>query len=164
MYKLTFILVILSVLSKQVVADELANVNQSLDRFHQAAAQANFVEYFDVLASDAVFLGTDGNERWTKNQFKAFVRPYFEKGQGWLYRPSDRHVSFIASGNVAFFDEALDNESYGRTRGTGVLIKTSSGWKIAQYSLSIPLPNALAKDVVKQIEQHQSKIISNSSK
>jgi hypothetical protein len=48
----------------------------------------------------------------------------------------------------------LDNDSYGECRGTGVLLLTEQGWKISQYHLTIPIPNALAKDVVKQIRAH----------
>jgi hypothetical protein len=36
-----------------------------------------------------------------------------------------------------------------------VLELTHSGWKISQYHLTIPLPNALAKNVVKQIKEQQ---------
>jgi hypothetical protein len=34
---------------------------------------------------------------------------------------------------------------------------TASGWKIAQYNLSIPLPNALAKEVVATIVEHEKR-------
>jgi hypothetical protein len=31
-------------------------------------------------------------------------------------------------------------------------VKTEHGWKISQYNLSIPMPNGLAKALVKQIK------------
>ena len=138
----------------------LANSQQTqisvvLDNFHQAASDANQQPYFDLLTDNAVFIGTDGSERWDKATFKAFAKPYFDKGQGWTYIPRDRHVTLAASGKTAWFDEMLDNQSYGECRGTGVLELTAAGWKISQYHLTIPIPNSLAKDVVKQIKQQQ---------
>jgi len=32
---------------------------------------------------------------------------------------------------------------------------TDQGWKIAQYNLSIPMPNAIAGDLVKQIQSYE---------
>lgn len=130
-------------------------ISMVLDSFHQAASDANQQQYFDLLSDSAVFIGTDGNERWNKSAFKAFALPYFDKGKGWTYFPRNRHVTVSTSGQVAWFDEMLDSQSYGECRGTGVLELTHSGWKISQYHLTIPLPNALAKNVVKQIKEQQ---------
>jgi len=128
------------------------SIEQVLNSFHQAAANAEEKAYFDLLSEDAIFLGTDASERWTKNEFKAFVVPYFSKGQGWLYTPTQRNINLIEKGLVAFFDELLSSESYGTCRGSGVLIKTKQGWRISQYNLSIPMPNGIAKALVKQIK------------
>jgi len=136
-------------------AADKANINKVLNSFHQAAANAEEKAYFDSLSEDAIFLGTDASERWTKNEFKAFVVPYFSKGQGWLYTPIKRNINLIEKGQVAFFDELLLSESYGTCRGSGVLIKTKQGWKISQYNLSIPMPNGIAKALVKQIKIHE---------
>lgn len=123
-----------------------------LNSFHQAASEADGEQYFNLLTENAVFLGTDATERWDKHAFKAFALPYFEKGQGWTYIPVIQNITLDSSGKYAFFDELLSSESYGECRGSGVLRLTSSGWKIAQYNLSIPLPNALAKEVVMLIK------------
>jgi ketosteroid isomerase-like protein len=130
-------------------------VDQALDAFHQAAAQADAKTYLNLLTPDSIFLGTDASERWTKAEFTAFVKPYFNKGKGWTYRSIERHVSLFSQGGMAFFDELLDNDKYGICRGSGILIKTDQGWKISQYNLSIPVPNAIAVDVVKQIKATQ---------
>jgi hypothetical protein len=66
-------------------------------------------------------------------------------------RPGTRHIAFDPSGTVAWFDELLDNAHYGETRGTGVLRRIGGAWKIEQYHLTIPVPNALADTVVKMI-------------
>jgi hypothetical protein len=39
----------------------------------------------------------------------------------------------------------------GRCRGTGVLRRVGGVWKIEQYHLAIPIPNALADEGVKRI-------------
>jgi len=164
MKTLTFGLV-LSVMSFSSIAEDKASLEKNkiekgsiskvLNSFHQAAADAQAKPYFDLLSQDAIFLGTDATERWTKEEFKAFVVPYFSKGTGWLYTPKQRNISLVKKGQVAFFDELLFSESYGTCRGSGVLIKTKQGWKISQYNLSIPMPNGLAKALVKQIKSFE---------
>ena len=135
-----------------LAANDEQNIETVLNSFHQAAADAKAKPYFDLLSQDAVFLGTDATERWSKDEFKAFVEPYFSKGKGWLYTPVERNISLIKQGQIAFFDELLFSESYGTCRGSGLLVKTDQGWKISQYNLSIPMPNGVAKALVKQIK------------
>ena len=53
------------------------------------------------------------------------------------------------SDGVVAFDEVLDNANLGRCRSTGVII----GGKLAQYNLSLPVPNELILDVVAKIRQ-----------
>ncbi len=86
---------------------------------------------------------------------RIFSEPYFSKGRGWTYTPTEQNISLSKDGETAFFDELLLNENYGQCRGSGMLRLTAKGWKIAQYNLSIPLPNALAKDVVATIAEHK---------
>lgn len=132
--------------------DPETSIGDVLDRFHRAAAEADGAVYFSLLTDDAVFLGTDITERWSVDQLKVFAGPYFSKGQGWTYVPSNRNIALLPGGSVARFDEILSNESYGACRGTGVVILTPEGWRISQYSLTIPIPNELAKDVVDRIK------------
>ena len=131
-------------------------VAKTLNSFHQAAASADGNKYFALLAEDAVFLGTDATERWSKVQFFGYAEPYFSKGKGWTYRPRDRHVTFSAEGQVAWFDELLDNDKYGECRGTGVLEFIDGEWLISQYHLTIPVPNALAAEMAERIRRHNS--------
>jgi len=134
-------------------ADRAAAAIMVLDELHAAAAAADGERYFAVFAPDSVFLGTAAEERWTLERFRAFVEPYFAAGRGWTYVPRDdaRNVNFALGGEIAWFDELLDNDKYGVCRGTGVLRRIDGEWKIAQYSLSIPIPNAIALDVVEMI-------------
>lgn len=128
-----------------------------LDDFHDAASKADGPRYFGHFADDAVFLGTDATERWTLPQFKEFAKPYFDKGKGWTYASRDRRINLTPDGNTAWFDELLDNAKLGECRGSGVLIRVGGAWKVSQYNLSIPIPNALAEQVAKTIAEEGKK-------
>ena len=129
-------------------AGEVARV---LDDWHDAAARADEARYFGHFAEGAVFLGTDGAERWTVPEFHAYARPHFARGKAWSFRPVRRAITFRA--DAAWFDEDLDTPNLGPARGTGVLVRDDHGaWKIAQYNLSVPIPNARFKDVKALIE------------
>ena len=132
----------------------LANEARSvLDDFHDAASKADGARYFGHFATDGVFLGTDATERWTVDEFKAYAKPHFDKGKGWTYKTTERHVDVDVKGVYAWFDELLANEKLGPCRGSGVLRRESGVWKIVQYNLSIPIPNAIAYDVAEQIKK-----------
>jgi ketosteroid isomerase-like protein len=132
-----------------------AQVETLLDKFHKAASLARFDDYFACLTEDAIFLGTDATERWTVAQFKAFVKPYFDKGKGWTYDKVERHILVSRDAKHASFDELLENASYGRCRGTGVARREGEGWKLEQNHLTIPIPNELSRDVVKLIRDRK---------
>ncbi len=142
-----------------VVGDDEAAVAAVLDSFHQAAATADGALYFSLFAEGAVFVGTDAGERWSVDQFRTFAEPYFEAGRGWTYLVRQRHIRFAGDGATAWFDEMLWNESYGTCRGTGVLVRTEPGWRIAQYSLSFPIPNDLAHELTSRIKEHDAAAI-----
>jgi hypothetical protein len=134
----------------QTLAAPDAAVAAVIDRMHAAASAADGATYFAQFTSDARFIGTDAGERWSLDAFRAYAEPYFARGQGWTYVPQDRVVTIapIACRCLAWFDERLDNASYGETRGSGVLRLTDDGWKIEQYVLSFAVPNDVARDVV----------------
>ena len=136
-------------------APEDAAVGAVIDRMHDAASRADGSVYFDQFTPDARFIGTDPGERWSLEAFRAYAEPYFARGQGWTYVPNERGVTIapIACRCIAWFDERLDNASYGETRGSGVLRLTDDGWKIEQYVLSFAVPNDAARDVVAVIRQ-----------
>jgi hypothetical protein len=132
--------------------DEEKRIAAVLDDWHAAAAAADEARYFGHFASEAVFLGTDATERWRVEEFRRYAHPYFAKGTAWSFRPISRHVAFSPDRSVAWFDEALDTPNLGPARGSGVLVRTGSGWKIAHYDLSVPIPNELMKEVKARIE------------
>lgn len=126
-----------------VIADPAA----VLDAWHLAAAQCDEGRYFGLLAENAIFLGTDAEERWSKPEFRAWAAPYFKRGKAWSFKAVRRKVVRSAEGSVAWFEESLDTPNLGPARGSGVLVKEGKGWRIALYDLSVPIPNAIFKDV-----------------
>ena len=132
-------------------------VNHALDAWHRAAAEADVDEYWDRLEADAVFIGTDARERWDRAEFERLYRKHFEAGKAWTFVPRDRHIYFSADGTLAYFDEVLDTEKLGELRGSGVARRTAGTWYIAHYVLSVPVPNALLPDLVKDIAAYEAK-------
>ncbi len=118
-----------------------------LDDFHAAAADADLDRYLGHFTDDAVFMGTDDWERWPIEEFRDYVAQRFEGGTGWTYVPRDRHLSFDSTGNTVWFDEIAVSPRWGRFRGTGVVLRTDLGWKVAHYSLTALVPNERFADV-----------------
>ena len=128
-----------------------------LDDWHAAAAAADESRYFGHMTADAVFLGTDATERWTKAEFQAYAHPHFAKGRAWSFTSVRRTVAFAADGRVAWFEEDLATPNLGPARGSGVLVLEDRMWRIAQYNLSVPIPNGIFDDVKKLIAAHLAK-------
>ena len=127
--------------------DSLA-IAQLLDSFNVAAAQANFDAYFNFFTEDAIFIGTDATENWTKKEFAIWAKPYFDKGKTWNFTALERHVFFDKTGKVAWFDELLSTQMK-ICRGSGVLVKVGKEWKIQHYVLSMTIPNDEVNAVIK---------------
>ncbi len=125
------------------LAAERAAVDSVLTALHQSASSADWNRYFDLYAPDAVFFGTDATERWNLDEF----RGYATASNGWTYTPTERHIFLDADANTAWFDERLENASYGETRGTGVLVKGDSGWKISPVQPHDPDPQRPGESV-----------------
>lgn len=122
--------------------DARGAVGVVLDDWHDAAARADEERYFAHLTEDAVFLGTDATERWTKAEFQEYAHPHFARGSAWTFRSARRVVTVDPRGRLAWFDEDLDTENLGPARGSGVLRREPDGaWRIAQYNLAITIPN-----------------------
>ncbi|WP_281322876.1 nuclear transport factor 2 family protein [Flavobacterium aestivum] len=140
--------------------DEKQEINKTLDAWHKAAAEANFNAYFGTLTDDAIYIGTDPTENWDMNAFKAFAKPYFDRGRAWNFTALERHIYFDKSGKLAWFDELL-NTQMKICRGSGVLVKIGKEWKIKHYVLSMTVPNDNTNAVVKIKEGIEDVVIKN---
>ena len=154
-YQALFLLLV-ALAAPIVQADETDPINTILDGFHAAAADADYDRYTELMARDIVFLGTDAGERWQGRAFTDFAQPHFENGKGWKYLPRDRSISLSADGSVAWFDELLSHEKLGTCRGSGVLVREAGEWRVAQYNLSVPIPNDLVYGVAEQVQAFES--------
>ncbi len=126
--------------SAQVLAQ--ASPEAALDALHKAGADANPTVFTALLAEDVVFLGMDAANRLEGQAVRNFVTDSFAKGNAWTFRSGQRETRLSNDGTVAWFDESLAHDQLGHGRGTGVLIRMGEGWKVAQYNLTVPLPNA----------------------
>ena len=142
--------IMLTLCSLALNANPMSQISQTLDSYHLAAKQADADAYFDMLAPDAIVFGTDAAERWNVAGLKAYTKGLFEAG-GWDLKLVQRNVSVGPNQQVGWFDELLDNDTFGQMRATGVVINHADSWKIAQYHLTIPIPNQLAGSVIEQI-------------
>ncbi len=133
---------------KDLPKTEEQNIVIMLNGWHKAAANVNFNAYFDVLTDDAIYIGTDATENWSKKEFAAFAKPYFDKGKAWNFTAMKRHIYFSEDKKTAWFDELL-NTQMKICRGSGVLVKINGAWKIKHYVLSMTIPNDNADEVVK---------------
>lgn len=106
-------------LRSQVQMDkkEIGNI---LDSWHRAAGIADFDAYFNLMTSDAVFIGTDASENWQVEEFKAYAKPHFDKGKAWNFKAVERQIYVNDEGDYAWFDELLDTQMK-LCRGSGVL-------------------------------------------
>lgn len=127
---------------------EKATIKSVLDLWHKAAAEAQFKPYFAMMTDDAIFIGTDATENWQLDAFKAFAKPYFDKGKAWNFTAVERNIYLNDSKDFAWFDELLDTQMK-ICRGSGVLKKVNGQWRIAHYVLSMTIPNDNIDEVIK---------------
>lgn len=111
-----------------------------MNQWHRAAGTANYVNYFGFMSDDFVFLGTAPGERWNKEAFSTFSKPYFDKGKAWDFTPLNRKWMYSKDKTIAWFDEDLDTWMRG-CRGSGILQYSNGSWKIVYYNLTVLIEN-----------------------
>jgi len=128
-------------------------VNVFVDSWHDDAAHARMA-YFDKMAPDGVYIGTDRSELWQRDAFKAWARKYFEgKKSAWAFKATRRNVYTSGDGKLIWFDELLDTPNMGHCMASGVIRRTDKGFEILHYQLSMAVPNEVAKQVTGLIEK-----------
>jgi len=146
-----------------ISTNDKETINQTLDNWHKAAAEAKFEAYFSYFTNDAIFIGTDATENWTMPQFKTFAKPFFDRGRAWNFKVLERNIYTDKTQKIVWFDELLDTQMK-ICRGSGVLIKVKNEWKIKHYVLSATIPNEKINEVIKIKDSIESKIIQNFKK
>ena len=136
------------------------DVHSLLDNWHKAASEANYDNYFGKMDSISIFIGTDASENWTKPEFEAFSKPYFDNGKAWDFKVLERNVYMNSDRDVVWFDELLKTWM-GTCRGSGVVVRSDSDWKIKHYVLSITIPNDDIQKVIAVTKERDSIFQSN---
>lgn len=132
-------------------------VNAFVDAWHDDAAHARMA-YFDKMAPDGIYIGTDRSELWQRDAFRAWGRKYFEgKTSAWTFHATRRNVYASPDGKLIWFDELLDTENMGHCMASGVLRRTATGFEILHYQLSIAVPNEVADQVTGLIKKSEAK-------
>jgi hypothetical protein len=131
-------------------------INQFIDNWHRAAATADANTFFGSMADSSIYIGTDATERWTKPEFMAFAKPFFDRGKAWDFKPYDRALHVTIDGQYVWFSELLTTWM-GTCRGSGILRQTQEGWKIEQYHLSVTVPNDLITEFIGLVDAFNKK-------
>ncbi|MDE5417888.1 nuclear transport factor 2 family protein [Labilibaculum sp. DW002] len=127
-------------------------VAEFITNWHKAAADANINSYFGMMSEDAIYIGTDASERWTKKEFFQFCEPHFAKGKAWDFKAFDRKIYFSEDGKTAWFNELL-NTWMGVCRASGVIRNENNTLLITHYHLSVTIKNEKVKEFL-QINQN----------
>ncbi|WP_288381294.1 nuclear transport factor 2 family protein [uncultured Massilia sp.] len=131
-------------------------VNAFVDEWHQDAANARMA-YFDKIAKDGVYIGTDRSELWRRDEFKAWAKKYFDAKKAWSFKATRRNVYASADGSLIWFDELLDTANMGHCMASGVIRKTAKGFEIVHYQLSVAVPNEVVDGVTQTIQEFEKK-------
>lgn len=131
-------------------------VNAFVDEWHDDAAHARMA-YFDKIAPDGVYIGTDRTELWKRDAFKTWARKYFDRKSAWSFKATRRNVYASADKSLIWFDELLDTPNMGPCMASGVIRRTDKGFEIVHYQLSMAVPNEVAGQVTRLIAEHEKK-------
>lgn len=142
--------------SKTSTNDEVKLIDGMIDKWHLAAAEADFETYFDLMDAEGYFIGTDASEKWNIAEFKAFCEPIFERESAWTFTKREREIFMSDSRKMAWFDEQLDTWM-GICMSSGVVVKTEIGWKIKHYQLAIAVPNDIVDDFIQLVKNYEEK-------
>ncbi len=144
--------------SKLSKKTDVQNISEVLEKWHKAAADADFDQYYSFMTKDAIFIGTDATENWTIPEFKAYAKPYFDQGKAWSFSTLERNIYTQQENNIAWFDELLDTQM-GICRGSGIIKNTEHGWKVKHYVLSIAIPNENISEITKLKKGFDTKLM-----
>lgn len=133
-------------------------INSFMDQWHKDAAAADPV-YFDKMAANGIYIGTDKSEIWTRDQFKAWATPFFDRKKAWSFTAMKRNVYFSADKKYIWFDEQLDTQM-GICQASGVIHHTAAGFEIEHYQLSLAVPNPLMDQFTKAVREFEAQTAS----
>jgi hypothetical protein len=155
-----FLACVLSLANLSVLAQTDADaalkqqVNAFVDGWHEDATNSR-PAFFDKIARDGVYIGTDKKELWKRDEFKAWAKKAFDRPTAWAFTPIRRNVYFSPDKSVIWFDELL-NTQMGTCQASGVLHKVGNSFEIDHYQLSIAVPNGVSSKVISTIGDYEA--------
>lgn len=128
-------------------------VHEVLASWHYAARAADEELFFGMMADDAVFVGTDNGEVWSKEAFRAASKTKFQSAPAWSVHAKEMHLcGYDPLVGLVWFVELLDSEGLGPCRGSGVVKDENGVWKVALYVLSFSVPNEAIAEIKPIVE------------
>lgn len=124
----------------------VAEIDTFLNHWHNYAAKSSN-KFFDQIAENGIYIGTDPGENWTKKEFCKIYKPYFSAGKFWEFKAMQRNIYVSTNLQYAWFDELLETWM-GPCRASGYLEKQNNEWKIVHYHLSLAIPNNKTNEVI----------------
>lgn len=140
--------VLLLVTSFLISTSNAQELDSLINNWHKAAAKADYNAFFGLMDKSFVYLGTAPGERWDKDAFSAFAKPFFDKGRAWDFKPSNRVWMYSENKKMAWFDEDLDTWMRG-CRGSGIMVKKKGEWKLVYYNLTVLIENEKVQPFIK---------------
>ena len=125
-------------------------LNKFLNEWHDDASNSRQA-YFDKIAPEGIYIGTDKTERWNREEFRTWAAEYFAKPSAWAFTPLHRNVIIATDGRIAWFDEQLSS-GMGVLQASGVLRIEGEVPTILHYHLSLTIPNGLVGEITKLIQ------------
>lgn len=140
--------------SEIAISEKLtSSLDTLLNAWHKDAATGSFNAYFNKMAENSIFIGTDETEVWDKETFMSYSKEPFADGMGWDFTHKRRAWFFSEDYETAWFDEDLITR-FGICRGSGVVEKVNGKeWKIQQYVLSLTIPNDDMDKVIELVKK-----------
>lgn len=140
----------------------VSDVNTFMDEWHRDVANTRLDAFFNKMAPDAYYLGTQYDEHWNKKEFYTFCKPYFDRGKAWDFKPVSRNVYYTSDSSDVYFDEVLETWM-GLCRGSGIIDASGDSLLIRQYVLSVSISNQLVKDFVELVKSDPANAFLNDS-
>jgi hypothetical protein len=122
-----------------------AEVATFIDGWHDDAAHARLA-YFNKMAPEGVYIGTDKHEMWQRDTFRVWAKRYFDKGSAWSFKAIKRNIYFSPDRHLVWWDEQLMTEM-GICQASGLLRAGPEGMAILHYQLSLAIPNEVLDKV-----------------
>lgn len=149
------LLLLLGAVGAQAAPGLKQQVNDFVDRWHDDAAHARLA-YFDKIARDGVYIGTDKGEYWRRDAFKTWAAPHFKRKSAWAFKTIRRNVYFSDDRAMIWFDELLDTRM-GVCQASGVMRRKGDSFEIVHYQLSMAVPNEVGGQVTRLIRDFEEK-------